>query len=398
MKDVVQGTYFDIYNKEITNFGLDRMCNLNMGVGAWVCVNITLTVKYKMLGRKNESIKELRARGQKIIESDLFGPQAFNKWRSDVISKLEEKEPDGDVYKSACTVPRASEAKNRHSGRGLKRSDQLNVIKLIKILDQFNISVNTSEVPVDWLRVFNRLFELINIDGPCYFSGVRFISVACELDPYFPDYEQYIEKRRAQKKSTSRKRFFYDILMELPEERRAKFIMVILDQIGHESPDLVAGIRDELGGESGVPLADVVAVRWDADRLQAYLSEIDTRIKAGKYESSLTLCYTCVEGFLKAFLKNQLNTDPGRLEIVSAGKIVQKHLKKTIPDYPDEALRMINHICHTIDRARNGFSESHFDSEASRWLAIFMRDLANSLIRLLLHFITRPNIKFDDYG
>lgn len=40
-----------------------------------------------------------------------------------------------------------------------------------------------------------------------------------------------------------------------------------------------------------------------------------------------------------------------------------------------------------IDRTRNRFSESHFDEEADRWLAVFARDLVNSEIRLLLHFM-----------
>ncbi len=55
--------------------------------------------------------------------------------------------------------------------------------------------------------------------------------------------------------------------------------------------------------------------------------------------------------------------------------------------YPDEALGMVVQIAHTIDRARNGFSESHFDERAARWLAVFVRDLTNSTIRLLLHFL-----------
>ena len=31
---------------------------------------------------------------------------------------------------------------------------------------------------------------------------------------------------------------------------------------------------------------------------------------------------------------------------------------------PDEALAMLTHIAHMIDRTRNRFSESHFDEEA----------------------------------
>jgi hypothetical protein len=33
------------------------------------------------------------------------------------------------------------------------------------------------------------------------------------------------------------------------------------------------------------------------------------------------------------------------------------------------------------------FSEAHFGGEAGRWLAIYMRDLVNSQVRLLFHFM-----------
>jgi hypothetical protein len=42
---------------------------------------------------------------------------------------------------------------------------------------------------------------------------------------------------------------------------------------------------------------------------------------------------------------------------------------------------------NVLDRTRNRFSESHFDEEADRWLAVFARDPVNSEIRLLLHFM-----------
>jgi septation ring formation regulator EzrA len=66
---------------------------------------------------------------------------------------------------------------------------------------------------------------------------------------------------------------------------------------------------------------------------------------------------------------------------------IQRYLKGNIPAYPDEALRLLNHIAHTVDRTRNGFSESHFGNEAEKWLSTFVRDCVNSAIRLLLSFM-----------
>jgi hypothetical protein len=108
---------------------------------------------------------------------------------------------------------------------------------------------------LNWARVFNRLFELINLNGETYYSGSRFITAVRETDLYFPDYGQFLEQRRASGKSTSRKVYFYDILMSFPEEGRARIIHSILDTIKDTLPQKAAEIRDELGGVAAVPTA-----------------------------------------------------------------------------------------------------------------------------------------------
>lgn len=66
---------------------------------------------------------------------------------------------------------------------------------------------------------------------------------------------------------------------------------------------------------------------------------------------------------------------------------VKTYLKDTIKDYPDEVLNLIRPIANAIDKARNQFIESHFGKEAGLWLATYVRDLLNTQIRLLLHFM-----------
>lgn len=73
-------------------------------------------------------------------------------------------------------------------------------------------------------------------------------------------------------------------------------------------------------------------------------------------------------------------------EIIALAKCIKRYLSDTIASYPDEALSMVMHVSHTVDRARNRFSEAHFEEEATRWLAVYVRDLVNTQIRLLLHF------------
>jgi hypothetical protein len=249
-----------------------------------------------------------------------------------------------------------------------------------------------SESSVNWPRVFNRVFELINTAGPGYYSGGRFISAVREVDPYFPDYSRYIDNRRSGGKSTSRKDYYYDILLELPEPGRLRLLDTLLDSLTSVFPDKVAEIRDELGGGAvAVPSARVSDQAWNADRLKRYLTDIDTRIASRNYTGAVTLAYTCLEGFLKAFVRHHIPERADATEIIELSKLVRTFLRESLDHYPDEALSMITHIGHTIDRTRNGFSESHFDQEAARWLAVFIRDLVNSEMRLLLHFMNEPN-------
>lgn len=240
---------------------------------------------------------------------------------------------------------------------------------------------------LNWPRIYNRLFEIINSDGETYFSGGRFISKVREVDPYFPDYTQYIDQRRASAKSTSRKDYFYAILLGFEDPDRIRILNAILDDVQGVFPDKAAAIRDELGGVSAVPPARVHEKAWNAERLNKYLADIDVRISAGNYEGAVTLAYTCLEGYLKAFVKENVPGHSNRAELIELSRVVRTYLRDSIAQYPDEALNMLNNIGHTVDRARNRFSESHFDEQAGRWLAVFIRDLINSEIRLLLHFM-----------
>lgn len=240
---------------------------------------------------------------------------------------------------------------------------------------------------IDWAKIFNRLFEIINGPDPLYFKGPRFIDAVRKIDPYFPDYGQYIEQRRESDKSTTRKDYFYDILLSFEETQRVKIVNVILDQIRAHAPDQVAGIRAELGEIAAVPRPIINPEAWNAERLTRYLDKIDEAIAIGEYEHAVALSYTCLEGFLKAFVIQHEPEHVQEKEIIRLSRVVLNHIRKIQADCPDEALTMLNHIAHTIDRSRNRFSDAHFGEVTGRWLAVFIRDLVNSEIRLLLHFL-----------
>jgi hypothetical protein len=51
------------------------------------------------------------------------------------------------------------------------------------------------------------------------------------------------------------------------------------------------------GGIGTAPTAMVPTDAWNAERLNAFLADIDAAIAIGQYERAVTLSYTCLEGF-----------------------------------------------------------------------------------------------------
>ena len=60
---------------------------------------------------------------------------------------------------------------------------------------------------------------------------------------------------------------------------------------------------------------------------------------------------------------------------------------KTRGPFPMEIVNAIPTLTNAVANSRNSFSESHFADDAQKWLAMFARDMTNSIGRLLLHFI-----------
>lgn len=240
---------------------------------------------------------------------------------------------------------------------------------------------------MNWAIIFNRLFELIDQDEtPNYFTGPRFMRKVKEVDPYFPTYQQFIEQRRAEQKSTTRRDYYYDILLAFDEARRIALINSILNDLDETAIGKAGELRAIFGGAVAGPVAVIPNHGWNAGRLNQYLKDIDNCIANSDYAHAVALAYTCLEGFYKAFAVQCIPDQPEETEIIALAKGIKKYLSATIDSYPEEALNMVMHVSHTVDRARNRFSEAHFEEEAARWLAVFVRDLVNTQIRLLLHF------------
>lgn len=105
---------------------------------------------------------------------------------------------------------------------------------------------------MNWIRIFNMLFEIINPTGSVhsdYFSGPRFIDIVREFDHYFPTYPQYMEERKVARLSTSRKDYFYDILMHFSENQRIEIINRIIESCEKTDSEKIRKLKQAIGSQ-----------------------------------------------------------------------------------------------------------------------------------------------------
>jgi len=145
---------------------------------------------------------------------------------------------------------------------------------------------------MNWIEIYNRLFEVINnqSDQSVYFSGPRYINTLREFDPYHPDYTQYIELRNEQGKSTSRRIFYYDILMGLDERKRVAFLDRILKMIEPFEKERVIQIQALLhGGKPKTKHANIeelpkdvptvfISYSWDDEEHKRWVLNLANRL------------------------------------------------------------------------------------------------------------------------
>jgi hypothetical protein len=202
-----------------------------------------------------------------------------------------------------------------------------------------------------------------------------------------PEYGEIIELRRIAGRSTSRRDYFRDVFLELDEPLRFRALNAILEQVEQADTARVADSRTVIAGGAAGPQGAIPPEAWNADRLNRLLAEIDGALGAGQFERAVGLAYTCLEGFYGAFVRAKAPDEVAPNEIIALSKWIRSYLKATIDDYPDEVINLMAQTGHAVDRARNRFSEAHFANEAGHWLAMYVRDLVNSQIRLLLNFM-----------
>ncbi len=245
---------------------------------------------------------------------------------------------------------------------------------------------------VNWIAAYNRLFALLDRnDTPTYYSGGNFLRMVQQVDPGAPNYEQLIPQRQSQGKSTSRKSYYWDVMQALPEQQRFQLYKLFIDELEPHAKDEVDAIREIVfGGGYAVPTTVVPVDLWNSEKLNRSLKDIDNAVAAHQYNRATTLSYTCLEGLYKAYVRKHVPDQAGLTDLLPLCKAVKEDINRKLQargPFPVEIVNAMPTLTNAIANSRNSFSESHFADDSQRWLALFARDLTNSIGRLLLHFI-----------
>ena len=119
-------------------------------------------------------------------------------------------------------------------------------------------------------------------------------------------------------------------------------------------------------GVAAVPNAVVPAEAWNADRLNEHLQGIDAAILAGDQDRAVTLSYTCLKGFYKAFYRAKNAGQEPPNDVLVLARWIKDHFRQNVPGYPDEVANQITSTASVIDRTRNRFGDAHFEEKRFR--------------------------------
>ena len=244
---------------------------------------------------------------------------------------------------------------------------------------------------INWISAFNRLFPILDREGETYYSGSSFIKMAQQVTYDLPDYQNYIDIRNRQGKSTTRRNFYWDIINALTEQQKYDLFRLFIESLEPHAKEEMSDLKKFIfGGGSPVPIANIPADFSNAEKLSRSLAEIDKAIESGQHNRAVTLAYSCLEGIYKAYLNKNVPDSSLTNDLLPMAKLVKNDILERVKgsnQAPEQIINSIPTITNAIANSRNSFSESHFDQDAQSWLSVYARDLTNSIGRLLLHFV-----------
>lgn len=95
----------------------------------------------------------------------------------------------------------------------------------------------------DWIAAYKRLYKFLD-----NLTGSQFIKSVQQTDPDLLDYNDYIESRRKEDKSTTKKDYFKDILLSYPDDIKQHLFEFFLEQFKESSPEETKDIRTIISG------------------------------------------------------------------------------------------------------------------------------------------------------
>lgn len=181
----------------------------------------------------------------------------------------------------------------------------------------------------NWVIVFNRVFKIIDTPrpSPFYYSGPKFIEKVQEVKEDFPNYAEFLKIRETHQASTTRRDYYKDIFLGLSDEEKRGLISNILDDLEGLGHPVCTDIRGLMSGVANAPAARIPSEAWNGERLQLFLREMDIAVGQRNPERVLTLAYTCLEGFFKAFVRKNIPSAVVENEITALAKLVKDFLR-----------------------------------------------------------------------
>ena len=244
---------------------------------------------------------------------------------------------------------------------------------------------------MNWAAPYNRLFTLLDRQGPTYHGGPAFIRMAQQIDQDIPNYRQLLDYRASQGQSSSRRDFYWDIFTAFNDEQKLLFFRIFIVELEPHAKEEVDGIRALVfGGGFAMPMALVPLDLWSSEKLNNSLKDIDHAIDAQQFNRAVTLAHTCLEGLYKSYVHKHVGGKAAVTDLIQACRVVKDDIAEKLKargPFPLEIVNALPTLTNAVANSRNSFSESHFADDAQKWLAMFARDMTNSLGRLLLHFI-----------
>lgn len=90
----------------------------------------------------------------------------------------------------------------------------------------------------DWNKAFNTAWKIINESGsPYYLSQTPFYNLVRKINDSLPPYANYLAQREKASKSKTREYVYYDLIDELPVEKRFEFYITLQEYIEKTNPE-----------------------------------------------------------------------------------------------------------------------------------------------------------------